>query len=353
MIMEIERISELIKNADSCYPLKIAYLQQHRYYHDFINAMIIFKQKLSAKQFKELICKFQFAKPFNQQRYLQTVSEVTILYYVLCKDNLNKNFMYEPKYNGGYNPECSFKFMDKTINLEVKCPDLEKRIESEKHNTLKIFPAERIPQREVIISELSSIINHQLQYSEYDRIEETKRLDNKLKDYLISSQKKFPGSDNSNFNILVISLDIISDLDEWYSYMLANDGIFTQNSFVSEKYDNVDAILLTTPVCGHTRWEMYDEINIWDLEETVNILLLNPDKEHSETGIYYFKHGISIFGDLTCAFLIFQKELDKQADEKWTNINKTKEVRYMRYIDQKIIDIQIITEFMNYLKNRH
>ena len=50
---------------------------------------------------------------------------------------------------------------------------------------------------------------------------------------------------------------------------------------------------------------------------------------------------------------IFKKTRDKQADEKWTNINKTKEVRYMRYIDQKIIDIQIITEFMNYLKNRH
>lgn len=46
------------------------------------------------------------------------------------------------------------------------------------------------------------------------------RLDNKLKDYLVLAQKKFPVSDSSNFNILVIAVDIISDMDEWYSYLL-------------------------------------------------------------------------------------------------------------------------------------
>lgn len=351
--MELEKVLGLIENADDNYPLKIAYKKQHRYYYDFVTVVKTFKQILSIKQFNELVDKFQLAKSFNQQRYLQTVSEITILYYVLRYCNAEHNFIYEPKYNGGYNPECSFAYMDKTVNLEVKCPNLEKRIEIQNKNTLKIFPAERISQHKEIINELSDIIKPKIQDSAYSGVEEEKRLDNKLKDYLISSQKKFPVSDNSNFNILAISLDIVSDLDEWYSYVFGNNGAFTHNSFISEKYDNVDAILLTTPACGHVRWEMYGKINVWSLEETVNILLLNPDREHSKTGDYYIKYGMSMFGELTKEFLMFQQKLDEQAKEKWRDIDDRDNIRDMRYIDYKIVDLQIVTEFMNYLKNGH
>ena len=78
-----------------------------------------------------------------------------------------------------------------------------------------------------------------------------KRLDNKLKDYIISASNKFPTDSNNYFNILVVSLDIIADLDEWYSYIFGEGGVFTDGSFVSEDYNNVDAILLTTAEAGH------------------------------------------------------------------------------------------------------
>lgn len=130
--MELEKVLELIEKADDNYPLKIAHKNNHRYYYDFINVLKTFKQILSNKEFNQLVNKFQFEKPFNQQRYLQTVSEITILYYVLRYCNGKQKFIYEPKYNGGYNPECSFVYMDQTVNLEVKCPNLEKRLDSEK-----------------------------------------------------------------------------------------------------------------------------------------------------------------------------------------------------------------------------
>lgn len=349
--MELEKVIELIKKADDTYPLKIAYNKNHRYYNDFITVLKTFKQILSNKQFNELVNKFQFTKPFNQQRYLQTVSEITILYYVLHSYNKNDKFIYEPKYNGGYNPECSFVYMDKTVNLEVKCPNLEKRLNIEKRNTLKIFSAERIPNHEEVINELLAIIKPNIQDSDYIGVEEKNRLDNKLKDFLIHSQKKFPISDDSNFNILAISLDIVDDLDEWYSYIFGNNGAFTNNSFINEKYDNVDAILLTTPACSHINWEVYNKINVWNLEETVNILLLNPDRQHSKTEEYYIKYGIPMFGNITGEFFMFLKNLDEQANKNLKNINN-EFIRSIMYYEHKLTDLQIITEFMNYLKKR-
>lgn len=348
--MKIENVIEFIEKADDNYPIKIAYKKKHRYYDDFISVLKKFEEIFSNKQFKELVSKFQFNKPFNQQRYLETVSEITILYYVLRHYNENSKFIYEPTYNGGYNPECSFVYINRTVNLEVKCPNLEKRLKSESRKTLKLFPAERIPNYKDIINELSGIIENRVQKDNYSGVEEETRLDNKLKDFLVHSQKKFPSSDDSNFNVLAISLDIISDLDEWYSYIFGNNGVFTNNSFVNQDYDNVDAILLTTPSCGHIRWEMYDKINVWNLEETINILLLNPNKEYSETGKYYIKYGISMFGHLTEEFMIFQQKLDEESNNKWKDIDDNELMSQLRYLEYKIIDLQIITEFIDYLK---
>ena len=122
------------------------------------------------------------------------------------------------------------------------------------------FSAERIPGHEDVINELKNIIVANIEKSEYSEIEEIPRMDNKLKDYLEHSQKKFPlGADY--FNILVVTLDIVQDLDEWYSYLLGDNGVFTHNSFINSNYDKVDAILLSTPVCGHRAWQNYKVVS--------------------------------------------------------------------------------------------
>lgn len=268
------------------------------------------------------------------------------MYFILRK--YNDKFEYEPKYNGGYNPECSFLHENKTVNIEVKCPNMEKRVDAENRNTLKIFAAERIPEYDKNLSELTKIITPNIEKGHFSGIEVNARVDNKLKDYLISGQKKFPVSDDNNFNILVIALEIIPDLDELYSYIFGSNGVFTKNTFVKDSYDNIDAILLSTPVCGHKAWTKYMDVNVWNLEETLNFLLLDPNKEHSETGKYYMSYGIHLFGNLSKNFLDFQQKLDIKFHEKWNGYSGIFEDRY---IDFKLTDFQIITEFIECLKN--
>lgn len=167
---------------------------------------------------------------------------------------------------------------------------------------------------------------------------------------MVHSQKKFPSSNDSNFNILAISLDIISDLDEWYLYMYGENGVFTNKSFVSQEYSNVDAILLTTPVAGHIRWEVYKYINVWHLEETINILLLDPKKEDSETGKYYFNTGMEIYGGTTKQFLVFLQKLQFESDKELGNLDNDEE-KNLKYVESRIIKLRMVTEFMEYLKN--
>lgn len=346
-IMDIE---DLVKNIDDNHPLKQAYLCRHRYYTDFLNTMGVFRKNLTKKEYVNILKKFQFNKAFDEQKYLQVVSEINVLYYILRF--YNNHFKYEPKYNNGYNPECSFSFQSKTINLEVKCPNMQNRLEAEQRDMVKIFLPERIPNHESIVNGVKSVIEPNLKNLEITGSEELNRMDNKLKDFLISAQAKFPVSDDSNFNVLAISLDIISDLDEWYTYIWGQTGAFTDHSFIEENYENVDAILLTTPMCSHIRWRCYAEKDMWKLEESTNLLFLNSDREYSETGKFYFSEGMKIFGGLTYDFLCFQAELDKQEIKK----NKTEiynpqdyPERYFRF---KEIDLHIITNFFNYLNEK-
>jgi len=226
---------------------------------------------------------------------------------------------------------------------------MEKRIATEERNTLKIFPAERVPDHKSMVNEISKLIGPNIERSGYSGVEETFRMDNKLKDFLKSAQDKFPVSTDCNFNILIISLEIIPDMDEWYSYIFGENGVFTQKSFVEEKYENVDAILITTPIYGHAGWYYYGEINVWKLEETISLLFLNPDREFTGTGRFYISDGIELFGNLTGEFVKFLQKLDEKAEEKWESVTGSNSI--LKYIDFKHTELHIVSEFVRYFKN--
>ena len=336
---------EKLEKADDKNPLKVAYNSQHIYYQNFIEVLKEFENFLTEKELKELIDKLQLRSNFDYPCYLQFASEITVVYYILRR--YNKDFKYEPIYNGKKNPECSFEYKGKTINIEVKCPDLSSKIEAEQNDNIKIYPDrihdELYPDFKKCVEDLTDRIN--LENSNYSGIELEKRLDNKLKDYIISASNKFPTDSNNYFNILVVSLDIIADLDEWYSYIFGEGGVFTDGSFVSEDYNNVDAILLTTAEAGHYRWEYLEE-NVWKLEEYPNFLFLNPKKVENED--FYSKNAISIFGDLTAEFLTYIKDLDNKESLMIDNYSE----KFTRFIDYKITQDHIISSFLKDLKNK-
>lgn len=349
--MDIKKIIlDRLNKADNKNPLKVAYTNGLRYYKDFIDMLERFKLNLTDKEVKEIIDKLQLDKKFDEQQYFQSVSEITVLYYILRK--YNNNFIYEPKYNGNKNPECSFKYLNKTINVEVKCPNLSKRIEQERNDKLKLELPERIPNHGEVIEDVINIVEPCLMDSRYSGVEEKKRLDNKLKVYLESASKKFPETDDKYFNILVISLEIIPDLDEWYLYLFGDDGVFTNNSYVTCDYSNVDAILLTTPVCGHKGDPKFKEINTWNLEETINLLFLNPKKQESDNGKFYFKNAWKIFGDLIYNFNEYLKMLDQQSKEEWQEIEHNEDLKAAKRTEQKLIQSQIVTNFFEKMERQ-
>lgn len=334
-----DTILQIIQKGNEGFPLTDAYRLNHCYYTNFINMMSFFSENLQEKEYKELERKFLDASKCGEQVYLQALSELTVVYYSMRK--FQSRFTYEPKYNGNFNPECSFVVENTTVNIEVKCPDMTRRMEIEQHDTYKINLAERIPNLKG--EQLNSIFKHQPDDSQHSNIELLPRMDNKLKDFLLSAQDKFPEGDEY-FNILVIALDILSDVDEWYNYIFDNNGVFTNNSFVTKYYGNVDAILLSTPVCGHRNWSGYDQVNIWDLEQTVNLLFLDPRKEHSQKGKFYFSQGIWLFGDLTYKFLEYQKNLDT------TNSVSSDDKEFEdKYINFKVTELSIVSNFFNQL----
>lgn len=351
-----DTLFDIITNGNDGYPLTDAYKQNHRFYSDFVEMMNFFDAKLTKSQYNDIEKKIMSGSLQNEQAYLQCMCELSVIYYVMRKYYSSDSFKYEPKYNGGYNPECAFDYYGKTINIEVKCPNMVNRIEIETHDTLKISFAERTPSNlnyKSIINDLTKVLTPSLKKSEYSGIEAIPRMDNKLKDYLEHSQKKFPSGDNY-FNILAIALEITQDLDEWYGYLLGDNGAFTSNSFIKSNYDRVDAVLMCTPVCGLKRWKEYSNINVWKLEETINILILDPRKEcisdktkMTEKGKFYFYNAIKMFGPLTEAFLAFQQDLDTQEDAIQKNISLKN-----KYLSFKENEICLCSMFIESLKKQ-
>lgn len=73
----------------------------------------------------------------------------------------------------------------------MKCPNLEKRLNSQDEDALKIFCEDRILDFKEVIDDLTNIIYPQIQESNYCGVEVKKRLDNTLKSFLTHSQKSF------------------------------------------------------------------------------------------------------------------------------------------------------------------
>lgn len=337
-----DSIIRIITTGNEGFPLTDAYKANHRYYNDFINMMNYFSENLSERAYKDIEKKFLTGSMAGGQVYLQTVSELTVLYYILR--NYSIQFEYEPKYNGNYNPECSFFLADKIINVEVKCPDMVKRMNIEQHTTLKLVLSERIPDFENVVGDLKKIIEPILPNTQYTGLEVIPRMDNKLKDFLESSQKKFPAG-NEYFNILVITLDILPDVDEWYNYIFDNNGVFTDKSYIESNYNNVDSILLTTPVCGHRNWSNHTAENIWELEQTLSLLLLDPRKEHTDKGKFYITKGISIFGNHTYDFFKYLQFLDSTGEVSTSDVGF-----HEKYHHFKLNELSIVSNYINWLK---
>lgn len=306
--MLVSRIEEFIQNQNEQFPLTEAFKNGNRFYSDFIEMIKMFEDNLSDKEQDNIYNKIENHYSINDiEKYFQCNCELIVLYYILR--NYNSEFKYEPMYNGHFNPECSFTHNNITINIEVKTPDYAYRNEQEnKGKILLSLPDRSVPLTPTEKGEKSVI--DKFNESNHN-VEIIKSMDNKLKDYLEHSQKKFPNGDNY-FNILAIALETPENLDEWYTYILGNNGVFTDSSYVNSNYDNVDAILLGTPIAKLKTWKNNPNVNVWYLEEAYNLIINDTRKEGTKKERHYSDNVIDIFGSFTRGFVNYLNEFDKQ-----------------------------------------
>ncbi len=345
-------IISIVGNSKVTHPIAEAAANGNRYWNDFFQVTEDYKKALSEQEYDRFLDKSRLDCVIRMDQYLQFSSEITIVDYVI---RTYGKFINEPRYNDKKNPECSFEYEGRTINIEVKCPDITNRIKQESSEGIKVYAAERFPNKDDY--------NHSKKFIEsiikdgHD-IQTIDRMDNKLKDYLTSAHQKFPISDLSNFNILVIAVDIIQDMDEWYSYLFGEYGAFTKRTYIKDDYSNVDAVLLTNVQHGHMGSDVDLNINCWHLENYVSLLFLDPRKqEYNVKGEYYSEAALDLFGGLTRNFLSFQFKLDQDNNIRENKINEVdldenqkKALSYFLYTEDKIIDLQIISEWVKTLK---
>ena len=333
-------VSELIKANDVQHPLKSAQEHGLPYYDQFIQILSVLREVIPKKKYDDLLKnKFHLGKGITLVQYLQAACELSVTGFLANK--YKDTFKYEPVYNGKKNPECSFMCDDVEICVEVKTPDLSKRIEDDLANNkqqVTVYFAERIENHDKVVS----TIKH-LGEEAGIPIKEKRRLDNKLSDYVNSANEKFPLSTDKNFNILVVCLDIISDLDEWYSYLFGDTGIFSSAPLVAP--GNVDAIMLTNLMCGHYRFEAENPNNLWDLQNYGNFLFLNPLLENSKKGEFYWQRGIDIFGPYTRNFFGYLQFLDSKI---LNNGSLTRE----QWLMHKFRDSNIFTEYWQFISQQ-
>lgn len=303
-------IKSNLENLSDNHPLKIAQEQNSEYYCGFIKFLMNFYKvnNDSDKNIKSIIAKIINCETNNIYRYLQVVSEFSVLNYVVEKVINNKweNFIYEPKYNKNKNPECSFKIDDKIVNIEVKCPDMRK-LHTEEDAFIKVEIPVRMDGYKRVEKEISELNN--------PNIALIHNQDNKLKDYLISAQSKFPLNDEKYFNILVIALENNHYMDMWYNYIFGDGGAFSKNSYVNGNYSCVHAILLTDVTKMHVL--PLDKSNAWDMGKSLNLLFLNPILQREQIGSFYFEKGMFLFGENTRNFIKYTEKLSN--DEEMTN----------------------------------
>lgn len=345
-------IISIVENSKVTHPIAMAASKGTRYWNDFWQVTEDYKKVLSEQEYHNFLIKSRLDCKISMEQYLQFSSEVTIVDYIIRNYNEFRN---EPKYNGDKNPECSFKYKGRIVNIEVKCPDFTKRIKQESSEGIKTIAAERFLNKDDYVQTQKFIESN---IADRHHIQTIDRMDNKLKDYLISAHKKFPVSDLTNFNILVIALDIIKDMDEWYSYLFGETGVFTNRTFIKDDYSNVDAVLLTNVQHGHMGTDVNLNINCWHLENYVSLLFLDSRKVNSNgLGKYYRDNAIDLFGELTFDFLSFQLELDKNNEIRDSEISKLGLDKNQKrvlldnlYINDKIISLQIISKWIKTIK---
>lgn len=212
----------------------------------------------------------------SEAHYIQSAVELTVCsHFARFFPAL---FRYEPKLNPPKDVDCAFSLDGCKFNVEVRCADYTQQHEIEDSDAFKIDSVGRLADFGDLVEQLSGLFGSG---KEPKKLLCHKKMDNKLKDYLISAHGKFlSGPVDNELNVLVVCCDDAMDMQKWYGYMYAAQGLFTEDSYVShDLYSNVDVVLLSNLYHRHRRPAEKPLLqNHWSFSDAFNVICVNPGR---------------------------------------------------------------------------
>jgi hypothetical protein len=254
------------------------FTKTHARYDKYLEDAFTCISKISSvtKKFDWAITKFQLEREtFDEAAFLEDVCEITIASHYASI--YNTEFVYERKISGETNADFSFKANEITFNVEVKCPS-PIRLDPD---TKEIFFNDRMENRGVLVGAIKAILADHGQDAG-----ERKREDLKLKDCLVSAQKKFADADSTEVNVLVVCCDNELHMQEYRNYLVEKDGFLTSSPIIPhEDFSAVDYIMLTNLL--HRHHEFYSDkksgiSSPWSIEDSFRLLFKNPFSKHKK-----------------------------------------------------------------------
>lgn len=162
-----------------------------------------------------------------------------------------------------------------TFNIEVKCSVEDEHDHSDMVNPSKmnvqIISGGRLDTLDPI-TKLMDALRKQGSVG----VKVGKNNDNRLKDFLLEGQKKFPPThDGNTINLLFVACGHFVNMDQWDAFLHAPGGLFTHKSFWQKSdYSSVDAVILSSARYYHDL-EVHQTRDSWNFEKTFNIVFGN------------------------------------------------------------------------------
>lgn len=256
------------------------------YFEGFKTSINSLKVVVSNKKLKDLLNnKFQIRdSAFKEKAFIQTACETTINAYFAKK--YPETFQYEEKLNPANNKDvdCGFMDMGFKYNVEVKCSGFDSKEAIDRQYAFKFGTAGRIPEFDHEFETISKYIKMgRKNLGEDDSapkdVVQSKNMDNNMKGFLISAHEKFnPNPVEDEVNILAVCCGNPQDMQNWFSYLYANKGLFTPYSFCDHnEYKRVDLVILSN--LYHRHHEFYEKESLhnhWFFEHAFNLICCNP-----------------------------------------------------------------------------
>lgn len=277
--MDATLLKYLSQTTDTNNYLVSANNNNHQYFTDFEPVFNCYAANFSGELKNWLQNKMMLnALPFNVKQFVQFACEATIVKFFA--DRYKTNLAIEKKVNPANNMDVDLVFSENgfTFNIEIKCSDFNAKEAIDTSNTLKIQPVGRLEGFGDTLAELQELLKPVAEKLNLDAVVATKNMDNSLKDFLLSANKKFnPAASDKELNILSVSCNDAEDMQLWYYYMFKDQGLFTPSSFhpVSE-FENVDVVILNNLYFKHYEYFNKKLLNSWDFGNCFNLIFINP-----------------------------------------------------------------------------